>query len=246
MALTVFKNQLWLIGGSRDTPGGSTDLSDIWRSNDGISWVQVETQGEQFAPRNHHSLTAWNDRMWLIGGYGGDIFSDVWSSVDGVSWRRDVEDIGSELHLHKAVAHGDALYILGIRQGGAADPPPVFRSVNGTDWESLAQAGFPEAQSHSLVYFDDRFWVLAGCESITPGQLGIWSSEDALSWVREAELPGPERCLRAASTVHNSEWFIIGGFRGIYSNRGYAMDDVWKTSDGRSWRRAFHSSIKMR
>lgn len=239
MSLTVFQDQLWLIGGVV----GNVHLNDIWQSSDGVDWVQVQTQDVQFEPRQRHSVTAWNERLWLIGGLSHEqTFADVWSSADGIEWRRDVEDMGHEAYLHETVVRDDTLYMLGLRGGGK----PVYRSANGIDWELLGQSVLPDAQSHAVQYFNNHFWAVAGCEGISPETLGVWSSDDALTWTRELDFPGSERCLRAAHTVYNAEWFIMGGFQGLYSVRGFATDGVWKTNNGLNWQRAYHSSIKMR
>lgn len=246
--LTVFNEQLWLIGGY-ESGTEHIYLDDIWRSDDGVHWTRVESLGERFAPRGYHSVNAWNGRLWLIGGYSETVFSDIWSSADGIQWRRERGDIGYLLHRHRAVIHGDALYLFVI--GVSAEDVPatvVLRSENGVDWVELEQSGFPEGQDHAVVYFESRFWVIAGCTSVllVPARLGVWSSDDGLSWNREPDFPGPDRCLSAAHTLHNSKWFVIGGLGGFYTSRGFAIDAVWKTNDGRNWRRAFHSSIKMR
>ena len=82
----VFNNKIWVIGGS-DDGGGSTQLNDVWFSEDGKNWTQA-TEYAAFAPRNLHSAVVYDNKIWVYGGHGnfGSRLGDLWYSEDGVDW----------------------------------------------------------------------------------------------------------------------------------------------------------------
>src|SRR5690606_20259998 len=67
-AMSVFDGKVWSFGGINDysAPGYEDRL---WVSTNGMGWSSVNTGGTLTATgRRWHSLTAFGDRMYLIGG----------------------------------------------------------------------------------------------------------------------------------------------------------------------------------
>jgi hypothetical protein len=74
--VVVFKNKMYLIGGS---DGSSKVLNDVWSSTDGKNWTQ-ETDQAPFSARSGHQLVVFKNKMYLIGGHDGTkVLNDVWS-----------------------------------------------------------------------------------------------------------------------------------------------------------------------
>ena len=86
----VFDNKIWRIGAYSDT--------NIYSTTDGITWT-LEAENAPFGQRHHHSLTVWDNKIWLMGGSDKATnefteLPDVWYSEDGVNWKLASEDAG--------------------------------------------------------------------------------------------------------------------------------------------------------
>lgn len=95
-ATAVFEGRLWILGGWGRRPDGTTgNLDDVWWTDDGATWHQVDSP-TPWTPRNGHAAIAYEHRLWLLGGWGttnlsdgrtGDgNLSDVWWTENGQSW----------------------------------------------------------------------------------------------------------------------------------------------------------------
>ena len=88
--IVVFKNKIWVIGG---ITGNSIDNipNDVWSSTDGSTWDLV-TNNAPWPKRVYHNIVVYNNKIWVIGGFGIDQnnesinFKDAWYSEDGVNW----------------------------------------------------------------------------------------------------------------------------------------------------------------
>eukprot|EP01124_Arcella_intermedia_P003169 TRINITY_DN11730_c0_g1_i1.p1 TRINITY_DN11730_c0_g1~~TRINITY_DN11730_c0_g1_i1.p1 ORF type:complete len:349 (-),score=66.84 TRINITY_DN11730_c0_g1_i1:5-1051(-) len=83
-AWAVHGQHLYVFGGRiADTRTGSkstrTIVNDLWRFNlDGFQWELVESLGEVPSPRHNHTALAYQDKIWVFGGTGGDhIFNEL-------------------------------------------------------------------------------------------------------------------------------------------------------------------------
>jgi hypothetical protein len=87
-ATVVYKNKMWIIGGS----GKNGTTNDVWYSSNGVNWT-LATSNAEFGPRQGFGAVVYDDRMWVVAG-GSTIPSsypyrnDMWYSIDGVTWTR--------------------------------------------------------------------------------------------------------------------------------------------------------------
>ncbi len=86
----VHRNRMWILGGGTyDTPVTPTRnyYNDVWSTKDGVNWGQHMTHAP-WVPRQYHEVAAFDDRMWVLEGYGAKSGNrrDVWYSADGVNW----------------------------------------------------------------------------------------------------------------------------------------------------------------
>lgn len=79
-SMVVFDDKIWLIGGY-DNP---TNYDEVWVTEDGINWKQLQLTGTPFSGRGGHSLTVFENTIWMIGGEvqdenGNEMYvNDVW------------------------------------------------------------------------------------------------------------------------------------------------------------------------
>jgi len=83
-AMVLFNGKVWSVGGinAYSTPNLS---SDVWSSENGKNWVSVTN--DKFSERKGHTLTVYDDKMWLIGGVDdlGTFLGEIYFSTDGVN-----------------------------------------------------------------------------------------------------------------------------------------------------------------
>ncbi len=105
-------------------------------------------------------------------------------------------------------------------------------------WTLASQnAPFAERDSHSLVVFKDKLWLLGGVGGTAPvykpNYNDIWVSENGSDWTLAVEsAPWPGRRSHGA-VVFNGKIWIFGG---ITDNDKY-LNDVWVSDDGINWQK---------
>ena len=73
---------MYLLGGIDNS---TTYMNDVWSSSDGKTWTQI-TDNATWPKRYGHLATAFNKKIWVMGGNNGSTIKDVWySSNDNAS-----------------------------------------------------------------------------------------------------------------------------------------------------------------
>ena len=232
----VFKNRMWIVGGD---PLQKHYQNDVWSSEDGRNW-QCVTSDAPWGPRALHYTVAFKDRIWVMGGQTMPQFApaseyfydDVWSSPDGLTWEK--MDVGGPIWPSRgmiggSVAFKERMWILG---GGTYDTPQsperkfyndVWSSADGVHWKChLESAPWYPRQYHEVAVFDDKMWVLEGCNKTHPSldnRNDVWYSADGVEWHELPDTPWPLR--HAASVfVHDDALWVVAG--------NNMTSDVWK------------------
>jgi hypothetical protein len=171
-ATANLNSQMFVIGGF----GGGTT---IWKTSDGQSWVEVDTDpstpGKQpgpWSPRYGHTVTAFDydglgKKLVLIGGlYGNDIWT---SNTSGNLW-----------------THFDT-----NPSTPAIDDGPWVNGITG----------------HQTFVYKNKLWVLGGKEWVSgapdPNNMSnLWSTTDLIHWQIESNKPlGPNNPYRSSMGV---------------------------------------------
>ncbi len=121
---------------------------------------------------------------------------------------------------------------------------PTFNPFK-LDWQEITNsAEFEARDSHGLVVFKDKLWVMGGLDGNccvldsgivsyerTPHFSDIWSSEDGINWKLEKENAewGKRRSIQVVE--FNNKLWLIGGWG---PEIGY-KNDIWSSEDGVSW-----------
>ncbi len=146
-AVVTFDNALYLIGGyavleaEESTHETNHYTNDVWRSTDGITWVEVPASAD-FGARAYHEAVVvevdGTDTIFVIGGRknGTDYYNDIWKSTDGENWTQvlssdDKEILGKRAAMATSVV-GTKIYIM----GGFTEDYEVAE-VNKTDWKKI-------------------------------------------------------------------------------------------------------------
>lgn len=258
-ALLSYAGKLWLIGGTFSAPGTLSYYNDVWSSADGETWTRVLADNSaanagsttQFSQRAQHGAVVYNNKMWVIGGYGpvgaaggGEALNDVWSSSDGVTWTRALASTDTpgtsqftKRTWHRVVAYnagsGEKMYLIG--GNGQTALNDVWWSTDGRTWSQVtATTPFtPGRGLHSAVVFNGRIFVIGGLNGSTDYN-DVWSSSDGVVWnqlTADGTAPFEKRSAFGAAAFNGRIRIFAGSTKrvGTYS---YYLGDVWSSSNG--------------
>jgi N-acetylneuraminic acid mutarotase len=99
---------MWVIGGF--SPGIGT-VSDVWNTDDGITWNQV-TSSAEFPGRASFSSSVFENRIWITAGSGNK--NDVWYSFNGEQWELATSSANFVGRFyHTSVTFNNRLWVIG-------------------------------------------------------------------------------------------------------------------------------------
>ncbi|NAY92330.1 hypothetical protein GTQ34_10400 [Muricauda sp. JGD-17] len=230
-AVTELNGRLYMLGGFGTVNGAPQHyLDDVWSSDDGEVWT-LEADNPGFIARALHPLVAFNDKMFLIGGFRANGPSnDIWSSTDGKNWVMETanaefpEDWG-----HKMLHFNDKLWLI---TGGSNNESnrSVWNSENGVNWTRVVEdIGFSLNLDLEAVVFNNRMWVIVNDE--------IHSSDNGIDWTLEledapfADLGTSGFSLKEYSlVVHNGKMVLM-----VSRQDTSESADIWSSSNGKDW-----------
>lgn len=151
----VYRNRLWVIGGS-----GAGAANDVWSSADGVSWTQVSAS-IPWSPRSARAFCVFADKMWVVGFRSGD---DVWYSTDGAHWTQATDHAGWDASAYKHdIVFDGRMWVMGGGDDAGNFLNDVWYSSDGARWtQATAHAPWwPRATNYSVV-FGDKLWIYGG------------------------------------------------------------------------------------
>ena len=172
----VYDDSLWVMGG-QTLDGPREDFvyhNDVWRSDDGVHWVQVAADAPPSATRwsgrgIFNELVEFAGRMWLIGGgryrddaVGSSFLPEVWSSSDGVTWQQHAAPPWRGRIWHDVRVFDGKLWVLA---GGSeiGNLNETWFSADGDTWTALAPERDIHPPSHAQgVAVGSDFLLYAG------------------------------------------------------------------------------------
>jgi hypothetical protein len=126
-ANAVFKGRMWILGGGTyDTPKVPKRkfFNDVWSSADGVNW-KCHVEHAPWAPRQYHEVAVFDDRLWVMEGYGAGNRNDVWHSTDGKTWHEVPNTPWKPRHAASVFVHDNALWMV----AGNNMQPDVWKLV---------------------------------------------------------------------------------------------------------------------
>jgi hypothetical protein len=212
-----------------------------------INLFTLLTDQAEFTARYGHITLAFNDAVWLIGGYDGSLKNDVWQSADGKTWTNATTAAPFPArYFHAGVVFDNKMWVIG--GDGSPDPNDIWYSSDGVVWDSVTtSAPFGARYGHTCLVFNNKLWIIAGRVSGNYYN-DVWFTDDGVTWdTATMQAPFPGRYSHT-SLVYNNKMWVIGG-----NNGGSYLNDVWYSDDGVVWTqatahaqfpiRAYHSSV---
>jgi hypothetical protein len=228
-----FKGEYWFMGGMNYLSSSSyIYYNDIWKSNDGEHWTQVNNEAN-WGKRSDFNLFIFKNKLWIIGGINknkSEFINDVWSSEDGEHWT-EITPHGSwqTRESMSASVHNEKIYII----GGQSTTnwhiyQDIWESSNGKDWNKVGsisddKIGGDEArdgiQEQSILKLKDTYYMLGGeISSIFSAFTRVLQSQDMIHWeVTTTETPWKEFSYY---NLHNLCPFVYKGNLVFIATRG--------------------------
>ncbi len=223
--MVYFKGKVWSIGGYQNGFSYPNQTNAVWYSNNGYNWISTPTNA--FQERAGHTLTVFNNKMWLIGGVdgSGNQLSDVWYSNDGLNWRiaTNTPEFGAASG-HSTTVFKNFLVVLKKND--------IWISKNGVQWKKIAKDIFTSRFYGELITFNNTLYAIGGETGTGTYFNEIWKSDDGFNW-SQVPTTGPlfsERS-RHTTTIYQNKVWLIGGTQAS----GYDSDEIWVSDDLKSW-----------
>ena len=231
----IFKNKMWLVGGDVNQKHYHFD---VWNSMDGKSWKPVnQDHPVPWGPRALHHTVVFQNRIWVMGGQTMPAFAspavdrfynDIWTTEDGIHWDR-IEPVGpfwsARGMIGGSAVFRDRLWIIG---GGTCDTPQqpkrnyfndVWSTRDGRHWQRhVEHAPWAPRQYHDVAVFDDKLWVLEGCDD-KGNRKDVWYSSDGTTWNELPDTPWKPRHAASVFVFKDALWVVAGN---------NMESDVWK------------------
>jgi len=134
---------------------------EVWRSNDGTTWNQVNADG--FGDANNHgvpALAAFNGYLYASTIHLSGAGSQIWRCqvCDGSDWVKVVDNGFGNTRttgMNALEVFNNQLYFV---VGNSTTGMEVWRSTNGTNWEQVGFAGFGNSNNYA-PYWDNAVTV---------------------------------------------------------------------------------------
>ena len=110
----VMHDRIWLLGGGvYATPlrPEYQSFHDVWSSADGVQWER-HLENAPWAARHYHEVAVFDDKLWVLEGFGGGNRNDVWYSPDGTHWNEVPDTPWAPRHAASVFVHNSALWMV--------------------------------------------------------------------------------------------------------------------------------------
>ncbi len=205
------------------------------------TWQRVANDAP-FGPRDGSGGLVFNGKMWLIGGWNGEMFplvssNDVWSSVDGATWvlekpntylNLDTFDFAKDWegrHFAGYQIYDNKMWILGGDPVQGRYQTDVWSSTDGRQWT--------RRDIHTTT---PRRYLVTDPKSAYYGQILL---DEAARPVDEAQYGHRTAHITG---VLNNKLFLMGGQRIVQfvdpdwpGAPAKVFNDIWSSTDGASW-----------
>lgn len=152
----IFDDKIWIIGGEDE----STKYSDIWSSEDAITWAK-QKEDLPFGKRSGSQIVTLNNTLYLLN-------NDVWSSADGLNWQKVTDEIvkGEQIFGYSAQVFDGKIWLLGCNRNGQFSSQVLFSS-DGKNWLTQTAPWLPRGGIAATVH-NNKIYMTGGKYGGTP------------------------------------------------------------------------------
>lgn len=240
-----FRGKIWSVGGYYNNRSYPFQTNDVWSSTDGIDW-NLEVSNA-FDARVGHSLTVFDNKLWIIGGVdnSGNSLSDIWYSSDGHYWNLATNSPAfGAITSHKTLVFKDHLVVFNHHE--------IWASSNGVHWKKIAKDIFSSRNRSEFILINDIMYIVGGEDGNGSFFNEIWQSTNGKIWT-QVTTNGPifSPRSRLSTAIYQDKLWVIGGTL----ETGYDSDEIWYSKNMKEWCKydgsvpisnlSSHSSLKL-
>ena len=224
MSVVTFDNYVYV-----SNYNGTTG-TEVWRSADGTTWEQANTDGFGTGTNSYAILAVFGDHLYAFNWNLADSYIDVFRYSSGTAWT-DLANIGDGQNpmnnpLVTAI-YGNALYVEAYRTNNGTSA--IFNSTDGSTWTNLNQDGFGDANNEtimSLAAYNNLLY--AGTYNDATGT-EVWRY-DGVSWTQDNTdgFGDADNISTGALTSFNGSLYAS-------TTNGATGAEVWKFTVGGAW-----------
>jgi flagellin len=206
--------------------------TEVWRTADGTTWSQVNTDG--FGDANNQGLSTiaeFNGYLYA-GTTNTNTGGEVWRTNDGTTWAQVNTDgfgDGTNQGVTSMTVFGSSLYA-GTRNGLTG--VEVWSSANGTTWGQVNADGFDgdtnNLSASAMAVFNGSLYVGTG-QTDFPTGTEVWSTPDGTTW-NQVNTDG----FGDASIQSTAAMQVYGAYLYLTSVSSSGIE-VRRTNDGTTW-----------
>jgi len=214
-AWLVHDSAMWVIGG--DPQSGY--VRDVWKTNDGINWVEVVNAIPGYTQRMNVNYAVLNNQILLSGGesIGHVGLNDVWQSNDGLNWTQlsNAHWVGRGMQINSCVDDSGNVWMLGgSNEHDRRSYNDIWKTNDGTNWTLVDDAApWTGRYWHTVGWFDNKIWVIAGVATGTEMN-DVWYSSDGITWYElkttTGNWPLGTRHAQSTTVFDNAIWYMCG------------------------------------
>lgn len=195
-----FNGFLYVMGGMNSS---GTALNDVWRSADGVNWVQI-TAAAPWAARSKGQAIVFNNALYIMGGAvsaTGTHFSDVWSTTDGITWTQQNASAWPARRRFGVCTTATAMYIAGGAGPNATSNlvypntkySDVWYTTDGVHWtQAVAQAPWVARSDLAFYSIGTNLYVCGGLliDAFANATSDLWQSTNGgVTWTMASANP---------------------------------------------------------
>lgn len=210
----------------------------------------IENGRAPFTRVDGHQMVVFKDKLWLIGGWVGNIdksqatyeeyTSQIWNTTDGENWSKVCDAPWNGRHGFGCVVHDNKIWVW-----GGDLQTDVWNSEDGLNWTKILDVlPFKKRYFGNGVSYKGYLWsnigdnLAASLEADTFDE--TWYSSNGSTWTKAFVTPMfAPRGLISGNVIINDTWYMIGG---ALLQQNVFYNDVWSTTDGIYWKSITHNA----
>jgi uncharacterized protein GlcG (DUF336 family) len=212
---------------------------EVYRSSDGTSWTKSFTfPASNYIDHSSHSTVIFNNTMYNIGGYKGNS-SNEWniapiisSSTNGTNYSvaSSVTGLTNGVANHTSVVFNNYIYTIGGGTNTVLQTNTIWRSTNGTTWQSVTAPGWGVRAGHASVVYNNKIYITGGYYNNGESEYrDVWSTANGTAWTQETSSASWTGRNDHTLNANSKGMWLVGGNDGDFKN------DVWFSRDGKDW-----------
>lgn len=232
--MDIVGGDVYVFGGEDGVTSGK--CNDLWKYTVATNtWTQLNPTGPP-AARSGHTLTAYNNKLYVFGGYSTTWLNDIWVyDISANTWTQLTPSgtAPTVRRYHSAVASSAGkIYIWAGEQSGGKLNTLWEYNISTNAWAQKTPASPPSARSApAAAVYSDIMYVFGGYSAVSPNYIEEdWWKYDigANTWTQLTPTGGTPGKRNGHSMVasSNGNLFVYGGGDHI-NNPNTHPTDVW-------------------